>query len=174
MPFSMLTGQYESGTTFRGAAITQDLSLGLLHKHKFRAYSEFADAVVTIKLVFTVPFLLTSQRLWTGRGAARAVVRTGSTESGTFTALATKFCMNTLGGDVVGLTTALVGGSVTGGTEREVLLSDSGTAGGGSGNADLLDGLRILGAGTYYIVITPSGTTLGKWAIEWEELPELA
>lgn len=169
MPFSLLTGQYESGATFRGAALVQDMSLGLVGKRKFRAYREFTSAV-TIKLVFTKPFLLTSQRLWTGQGTARAVVSTGGTESGTFTTLPSKFCLNTVGGDAAGFTTATFGGTVAGGDEREVLNADSGTAGGGSGNADLLSSVRMLGAGTYYITITPTGTTRGTWSIEWEEL----
>ena len=172
MSYDVPSGRYSSGSSVRDALLVQDLSRGLFDKHKFRAYREFTTETV-VKLVFTAPFMLTLQKLWTGRGAARCTVRTGVTEGGVFTTLPTKFCLNTIGGDVPGLTTALVGGTLTGGTEREVLLADSG-GGGGSGNGDLLGGTRLLGAGTYYMDIVPEGTTYGKWEIEWEEFPELA
>lgn len=173
MPYSSLSKLYESGASFRGAMLVQELSEGLFNKNKFRAYLEFA-AAVCVRMQFDVPFMLTSQRLWTGQGAARGVVSTGGTQSGTFTTLPTKFCLNTLGGDVPGRSVFTVGGSVAGGTEREVLRSDSGTSGGGSGNADLLSSNRILNPGVYYFTITPTGITSGIWSIEWEELPELA
>lgn len=171
MSYDVNSGRYDSGSVFRGALMTQEMSRGLFDKRRFRAYREFT-ANTTIKMVFTTPFLLTHQKLWSGQGAARGVISTGGTESGTFVALPSKFCLNTKGGDSTGLSTFTVGGSVTLGVEREVLRCDSGTAGGGSGNSDLLDSPRVLGAGTYYFSIVVTGATQGMWTLEWEELPE--
>lgn len=163
-----LTGKLESLRSSRGALVNKD-EIALLEGRSFRAYREFS-ANVTLKAVFTKPFRLTQQTLWTGQGAARVVVSTGGTESGTFTAIPTKFNKNTQTGGV-GATTISAGGTVTGGTEREVLRSDSGTAGGGVGSPNLLDGDRMLAAGTYYITITITGTTTGMYSLEWVEAP---
>jgi hypothetical protein len=161
-----LTGKLESIRTYKGTLITRD-DLALLEGRAFRAYREFT-ATTTIKLVFTKPFRLTSQTLWTGQGAARAVVITGGTEGGTFGAMPTLFNKNTQL-NTASTTTATVGGTVTGGTEREVLRSDSGTAGGGVGSPNLQDGDRMLAASTYYIIITVTGTTSGMYSLEWVE-----
>ncbi len=159
-----------SERSFRGALATApDMGLGLWSQKRFRAYKEFAANTV-LKFVATKAFVLTSQRLWTGQGAARCVISTGGTEGGTFTDLPSKFCLNTRDGVANGFTTITQGGTVTIGTEREVLRADSGTAGGGSGNADLLSSPRVLAAGTYYMTITVTGTTSGMYALEWEEL----
>ena len=162
-------GQLSSTRLFRGATLIREGGTGIWQQRCFRAYREFTANTV-IKFVAAKPFLLTSQRLWTGQGAARLVVSTGGTEGGTFTALATKFCTNTKDGAAAGTTTVTTGGTVTIGVEREVLRADSGTAGGGSGNADLLSGQRVLAAGTYYMSVTITGTTSGTYALEWEEL----
>jgi len=135
----------------------------------FRAYLEFSANTV-IQFVATKPFLLTTQKLWTGQGAARVVVSTGGTPSGTFLPLATKFCTNTKDGLAVGTTTLSSGGTVTTGTEREVLRADSGTAGGGTGSTDAQSGERVLAAGTYFMSVTVTGTTQGMYTLEWEEL----
>lgn len=160
-----------AATSVRGVAGSTSVterSAALYEKRAFRAYREFT-ANTSIKFVATKNFHLTSQRLWTGQGAARLVISTGGTEGGTFTALPTKFGTNTVAGGAVGNTTVTVGGTHTGGTEREVLRADSGTAGGGSGNADLLSGQRYLAAGTYYFDIVITGTTSGSYSLEWEE-----
>lgn len=161
-----LTGKLESIRTYKGTLITRD-DLALLEGRAFRAYREFS-ANTTIKLVFTKPFRLTQQNLWTGQGAARVVVSTGGTEGGTFTAMTSLFNKNTQTG-AAPTTVATVGGTVTGGTEREVLRSDSGSAGGGVGTPNQQDGDRMLAAGTYYITITVTGTTSGMYSLEWVE-----
>lgn len=143
---------------------------GFHEKRQFRAYVEFA-ATTTVKFVATKPFYLTHQSLWTGQGAARMVVSTGGTESGTFTPITTKFCKFLLDGPVSGFTTLSAGGAVTVGTEREVLRSDSGSAGGGTGSTSTQGSERALPAGTYYFTITVTGTTQGMYVLEWEELP---
>lgn len=171
---SALTGQYEAGSAFRGASFSTGMSLGLFQKKCFRAYREFTTNTV-IKAVFAKPFLLTAQGIWTGAGTARMGVIVGGTEGGTFTALGTKFCLNTIAGDIPGNTTMTVGGTITGGTEREVLRSDSGGGlGGAAGNGNQLRNNRILAAGTYYFSIVVGGTgPTGFFSLEWEELDDV-
>lgn len=139
-------------------------------KRAFRAYREFT-ANTTLRFVAAKPFLLTAQALWTGQGISRAVVSTGGTETGTWTVLPTKFGINLLDGAVPGNTVISFGGTHAGGAEREVLRSDSSTAGGGQGNLNQILRERLLPAGTYYITITVTGTTQGMYSLEWTELP---
>lgn len=152
------------------ALLVHDQTSGFREKRQFRAYKEFSANTV-IKFVALKPFYLAFQSLWTGQGAARMVVTTGGTESGTFVPVPTKFCKYLLDGPVDGSTTLSTGGSVTVGTEREVLRADSGTSGGGTGSTSTGGGERALPAGTYYFTITVTGTTSGMYALEWEELP---
>lgn len=165
---SAVTGKPESVYSADGALCSTDKTPALLNKKLWRAYREFS-ANTTIRLVATKPFYLTSQRLWTGQGSARVVVSTGGTPAGTFTAIPSQFCLNTTLPAAVADIVIAAGGTHTGGTEREVLRSDSSTAGGGSGNADILAQRRLLNAGTYYIDIVITGTTAGMYSLEWEE-----
>lgn len=151
-----------------GALFVQEQTRGFSEQRQFRAYREFS-ANTTIKMVFSKPFYLTAQSLWTGQGAARLVISTGGTESGSFVAMPTKFCTWLLDGEVVGNTVCTVGGSVTVGNEREVLRADSGTGGGAPGNGTELNSRRALPAGTYYFTIVVTGTTVGMYSLEWEE-----
>lgn len=152
------------------ALLVHEQTSGFREKRQFRAYREFAANTV-MKFVATKPFYLTHQSLWTGQGAARLVISTGGTESGTFTPVTTKFCRFLLDGPVSGFTTLSAGGAVTLGTEREVLRADSGSAGGGTGSTSTQGSERALPAGTYYFTITVTGTTAGMYVLEWEELP---
>lgn len=153
-----------------GALFVQEQTRGFVDRRQFRAYKRFTANTV-LKMVFGKPFYLTDQSLWTGAGAAVITVTTGGTESGTFVTEPNKFCKWLLDGPVVGNTTFQSGGAITGGSEREVLESDSGTGGNANGNGANLAGRRALPAGTYYFSITVSGTTRGKYSLEWEELP---
>lgn len=150
--------------------LVHDQTAGFREKRQFRAYKEFTANTV-IKMVFTKPFYLTYQSLWTGQGAARVVVSTGGAESGTFVDMPTKFCKYLLDGPVAGATTITTGGTVTIGVEREVLRADSGSAGGGTGSMNVLGNERALPAGTYYVSVVVTGTTQGMYSIEYEELP---
>jgi hypothetical protein len=145
----------------------QNQTSGFEAKRQFRLYREFSAATV-IKLVFAKPFYLTSQVLYCDAGNARAVISQGGTEGGSFTALTTKFGKYLLDGPVVGNTTATVGGTIAGSTEREVIRAASGA---GVGIVNASQGVRALAAGTYYISIGVTGTTSGVYSVEWEELP---
>lgn len=153
---------------WRGAIMTTDVDMALLGSKKYRVYREFS-ANTTLRFVITKPFLLTDQRLWTGQGAVRIVISTGGTPSGTFTDVATQFCLNTKDTLPVPAGVVSAGGTVAGGTERDVLRSDSGT-GGGVGSSALTGSTRLLAPGTYYFTITVTGTTQGMYSFEWEEL----
>lgn len=142
------------------------MSSALHDGRKFRAYREFTGNI-TIRAVFTKPFLLTAQSLHLDTGQARLVITVGATEAGTFnTDIPTIFAANGLRVLPSGLTMT-TGGTVTGGAEREVLRANSG---GGAGAETELQGTRQLPAGTYYMTITVTGSTSGVYAIEFENL----
>lgn len=159
-------GINEGSRLFRGADMRADMTMGLWNKQKFRAYREFTGPVA-LKFVITKNFILTLQDLHLDTGQARVQILTGATEGGTFTPITTKFCMNTIGGDIAGNCIISAGGTLTGGTEREVLRAN---AGGGAGADAGKGGVRALTAGTYYMNITAPGSVSGIYALEWEEL----
>lgn len=168
MTRNIRTGAAESAGGFEGSTSVTNRTSALFAKRKFRAYLEFTSTT-SVRIVATKPFYLASQKLWTGLGAVRAVVSTGGTPGGTFVALPTVFNLNTVGTIVAPTSTVSVGGTHTGGNEREVLRSDSSSAGGGSGSSDYVNTERYLAAGTYYIDLTVTGTTTAMYSIEWEE-----
>ena len=138
----------------------------LYNGRKFRAYREFTSAVV-LKAVFTAPFLLTDQRLHLDTGQARLVISVGATEATPFnTAVSTVFPMNGTR-PLPPQLTITTGGTLTGGSEREVLRANSG---GGAGAEATLSGQRRLPAGTYYFTINVTGSTSGVYSIEYETL----
>lgn len=165
-----VAGLPESQRSFRGAAmVNANQSLGLWNSQQFRAYREFT-ATVTLRVVAAKNFILSFQNLYVDQGSARAVIVSGGTPSGTFTTVATQFCKNTTAGPVTGATVVSVGGSVSGGAEREVIRVATGGLLGSAGVGNTLQGARLLAAGTYYITITVTGTTSGIYSLEWEEL----
>lgn len=168
MQHSAFTGLPESGNTFRDTALSLDATRGLVRGLAYRAYREFTAAVV-LRLTATAPFMLTAQDLYVDAGAAKATITVGSTPTGTFAALPTKFSKNTvfLPQPVPTLTVDVLTGTIAGGSEREVLRVNSG---GGAGAASGLSGVRILPAGVYWISITVTGSTSGVYNIEYEEL----
>lgn len=161
--------ELQSGArAWRGALMVSDVGMALLSSKKYRMYREFT-ANTTLQFVITKPFLLTDQRLWTGQGNVRLSITTGSTPSGTFTAIPTQFCLNTKDTLPVPAGVISAGGTVTGGTERDVLRSYSGN-GGGVGVGSAIGSSRLLQAGTYYFTLVVEGTTTGMYSFEWEEL----
>lgn len=157
-----------SARAWRSALMVSDVGMALLGSKKFRMYREFS-ANSTLRFVATKPFLLTDQRLWTGQGNVRISISTGGTPAGTFTDISTQFCLNTKDTLPVPACTVQAGGTVSGGTERDVLRSYSGN-GGGVGVGSDIGGSRLLAAGTYYFTIVVEGTTIGMYSFEWEEL----
>lgn len=162
--------QEEALTSFRGSLMTStDESKALWDKKRWRFYHEF-NADVTLKFTSTKDFILQFQQLTTFSGSCRAVIKTGGTEGGSFdTPVTTIFNKNTIGGEPASPFTVLSGGTQTGGTEREVLRSDSGT-GGGVASLGTAVGWRLLPAGTFYIFLDTSGTPSGQYNLEVEEL----
>lgn len=131
----------------------------------FRAYREFSGNTV-MRLVATKKFRLSKQSLYLTGGRIRVVVSVGGTPGGTWTPINTIFSTNVIRNRPLGMT-ADVGGTITGGTEREVLLANADKE---AGEPSLLEGARILPAGTYYFTLTVTGTTSGIYAFEGEEL----
>lgn len=165
--FKDTRGQGASQRGYGGAALTQELTLGFFEGHCYRAFKSFTGAT-QMRFVATKPFMLTFQELYVDAGAAVATITVGSTAGGSWTPLATKFPRN---GVVSPQPTPSVateeGGTITGGTVRDVLRVNSG---GGASAKSESPSVRLLPAGTYYIAITVTGSTSGVYAIEFEEL----
>lgn len=159
----------ESFRSFRGASMVVMQSMGLWTGRQFRMYFPFA-AASQIRFVSAVDFILTHQLLYCDDGQAQVRILTGSTPVGTFTDIATQAGKNRLGTNTyVQLNKVQSGGTFTGGTERELIRSDSG-AGQGISFSNIEENARVLPAGTYYFDITVTGTTAGIYSFEWEEL----
>lgn len=168
MSYDATTGRQDAAATFRGSSLTLGETPGLFQARAYRAYREFTAAVI-LRLVAPGPFMLTSQRLYVDTGAAKATITVGSTPTGTFAALPTKFGKNGVYSPqpTPGITLDVLTGTIAGGTEREVLRVNSG---GGAGAVIDLAGVRVLPAGTYWISITVTGSSSGVYSIEYEEL----
>ena len=172
MSISVETGRYEQEASFRGSLLTTSISPSFMEGRSYRAYKEFTANTV-LRFVAARPFMLTLQTLWTDTGSAKATVWAGGTAGGTFVALPTVFARNGTVSPVPAPDVVITqGGTVTGGTEREVLRV---TAGGGlltaaAGAGGQLGSARKLPAGTYFISIVVSGTTSGIYSLEYDEL----
>ncbi|WYW03151.1 hypothetical protein Laguja5_00001 [Pseudomonas phage vB_PpuP-Laguja-5] len=167
MTFNDRNGGATTNVGFDGGNSVTQLTSSFLKGKCYRAFKEFT-ANTQLRFVATKPFLLTSQSLYLDAGACRGVITVGSTPGGTFTALPTKFAVN---GVISPAPTPDVvvseGGTIAGGTVREVLRTASGA---GVGINSSVSTPRLLPAGTYYIQLTITGTTSGIYAIEWTEL----
>lgn len=168
MESSAFTGLPETGSTFRNTPLRLDATRGFCRGLAFRAYREFSASTV-LRVTAAVPIMLTKQDLYVDSGAARASITVGSTPTGTFAALPTKFSKNSvfLPQPTPSVSVDVLTGTLANGTEREVLRVNSG---GGAGAASTLGGIRILPAGTYYINIVVQGSTTGVYSFEYEEL----
>jgi hypothetical protein len=168
MTHSAETLRQDSAQTFRGSALILDATPNLFKARAYRAYREFTTTTI-LRLVATTPFLLTVQKLYVDTGAAKATITVGSTPTGTFAALPTKFSKNgVLTPQPTATTTVdVLTGTIAGGTEREVIRVNSGA---GAGAASELVGVRYLPANTYWINIVVTGSTSGVYAIEYEEV----
>lgn len=155
---------------FRGALLVQMMSAGFWRGKEFRAYREIT-ANTQMRFHATKPFLLTYQSLYCDDGRVTMKIYTGVTPSGVWTPITTINAKNRLTSNPVPENTMDAGGSFTGGTERELLCSDSG-GGQGAGYENRLGGTRGLPAGDYYfdIVVAGTGTTYAIYSLEWEEL----
>ena len=172
----VLGGLPEVLRSWRGAALVSELGMGFWEGRQFRLYREStlaAAGVETIRFVAAKPFLLQYQELALIQGDAHAVIVSGGTAGGVFVPLTTVNAKYRIDMDPVSTVTVSIGGTVTGGTEREVLLAASGTGGAtkSAGNSASNFRTRGLPAGTYFIKITAgsSGAT-GLFVLEWEDL----
>lgn len=169
MQRSLRSNTAETGSSFEGSLSITERSAALYGKRKFRMYKEFTTNT-SIKIVAIKPFHLLNQSLWLSSGEARLAVTADGTEGGTFAALPTVFNLNTVGAVVAPTSTITTGGTHTGGTEREVLRAASSATGShNSGTGSTSEGIRYLAAGTYYLDIVVTGTTVGMYSLEWEE-----
>lgn len=173
---NILAGIPEVIRSFRGSMFVQFMSKGFWSGRQFRAYREFtltANQSITLRFTATKPFLLTHQQVYLISGDVRVVIRTGVTPAGAWTPLATVNPKFRIGMEPVSTVQIDQGGTVTGGTEREVILAAAGTGGAiktaGSFGED--QSYRGLPAAMFYQTITagPNGAT-GMYLLEWEDL----
>lgn len=173
---NILAGIPEVVRSFRGAAFVQFMSKGFWQGRQFRAYREFtltANQSVTLRFTATKPFILSHQQVYLVAGDVRVVVRAGATPAGTWTPITTINPKFRIGMEPVSTVAIATGGTVTGGSEREVILAAAGTGGAiktaGSFGED--QSYRGLPATTFYQTITagPDGAQ-GMYLLEWEDL----
>ena len=153
-----------------GVQHVDNVAPGLWEGHAFRAYTEF-NANTVVRFVADTPFALDAQSLLALEGEARVVIVTGGTPGGSFTAVPTHFNKKLIGTPIAPTFTVGIGGTHTGGNEREVLMVKAGTGGQAVAVQTLSQGKRLLPAGTYYMRITVTGTTRGMYALEYDQLP---
>lgn len=163
------TASAESTRTRRGISLMDQVAPGLWDGKAFRVYREFTSSVV-VQFIADQDFALDSQSLSLTEGGARLEVMTGGTPGGTFTPLATHFNKKLTGTPAAPTFVIGVGGTHTGGVEREVMLAAAGVGGNAAVAATHSQGKRLLPAGTYYMRITIAGTTHGVWAVEYDVL----
>lgn len=168
MSYNAFTGRQDAEATFQGASLNLDATPNLFKAKAFRAYTEFTTNTV-LRFTATTPFLLTSQKLHVDTGAVRTTITVGSTPTGTFAPLPTRFSKNgvTTPQPTPAISIDVLTGTIAGGTEREVIRVNSGA---GAGAVSELTGVRLLPAATYWISIVVTGSTSGLYAIEYEEV----
>lgn len=164
--FDVLARAMGSALSRFGVLLVDIVSPGLWAGRSFRVYHEFTTTSV-IRFEAVADFALDSQLLNLTEGAVRLEIVTGGTEGGVFTAIPGHFNKNLLGTPATPTFIIGVGGTHTGGTEREVLnassLKDSSVSTSSQGK-------RLLPAGIYYMRLTVTGTTAGLWAVEYDVL----
>lgn len=151
---------------------------------QFRMFRELSIPTGTtevIKLVVTVPVILTSADISLDAGWLRIAPVVGGTEGGAFSTGITVFNSNNMpvGKDkfenYLATVTASVGGTHTGGTELDVnrikVAGNSNFVNTVKGSDDLPRGVS---PGTYYYRLTnlDPGTTTGVFRLSWEDRPQ--
>lgn len=168
----------ESIRSFRGALLVQMQSMGFWKGRQYRVYQRIASVGAgSIEFRFSCArdFLLTGQTLYCDDGRIEVQIFTGATPSGVWTPIATTNAKNRIGAAaaVVNLNIPEEGGTFADGTERELIMADSGS-GQGIGLGNILLGDRGLPAGTYYFRATYPGVVSAFYSFEWEELDTVA
>lgn len=171
-------GFRESVKIFRNSLMVCMQSMGFWQGKQFRCYRQITAAGAgTAQFRFTCArdFLLNAQQLYCDDGRIEVKIFTGATPSGVWTPIATTNAKNRIGAAAlyVNQNVPEAGGTFTGGTERELLIADSG-AGQGVGYENRILGDRGLPAGTYYFTATFPGAVSALYAFEWEELDTVA
>lgn len=171
-------GFRESLKTFRNSLMVTMQSMGFWQGKQFRCYQHITSAgagTVQFRFTCTRDFILTAQQLYCDDGRIEVKIFTGVTPSGVWTPIITTNAKNRIGAaaSYVNLNVPEAGGTFTGGTERELLMADSGS-GQGIGLENRLLGERGLPAGTYYFTATFPGVVSALYSFEWEELSTVA
>lgn len=166
--------------SFSRAAV-EIVSARLLLGRQFRSFVDFnipSASSLVIRAEFGSDFVLQSQSLTGTHGEVRFAAVVGATETGSFSATVPVIAKNrTLshkaGPEYSSVASLASGGSISGGTEVEVVRISAGTSG---GHAQTVSGAyanpRMLPAGVYYLKLQnmDNSAAIGVYSIEWEEL----
>lgn len=162
-------------------ATVENMSLGFRLGRQYRTFFEFelaSGSSAVIKVVCSKDFLLQSQNFFVNSGSIRFSAVVGATESGSFSSILPIVGKNRAPSYLVGnvYTSGMVlssGGSITGGTEVEVMrFASQGTTTHQSTVNGPMDNPRALPSGTYYLKLsnTDNSNSIGVYTIEWEEI----
>lgn len=165
----------ESIRSVRGSVMVTMQSMGFWRGLQHRAY---VTVTANAKYRFHAErdFVLQFQNLYCDDGRVTLRVFTAPTStSGPWTKVDGQQAKCRIGAaaGVVPLCEFQVGGTFAGGTERELLVADSGS-GVGVGFENRLGTERGLPAGDYYFDFVVQGTTYAVYTLEWEELSTVA
>lgn len=168
VPLDLITG---TGVVPRPRLRVDPADTAFFEGRQFRTYHEFnlASGSVWLKFVSPIDFIVKSRVLSIVQGNIRFAVSTGGTESGTWTAKNT-FPVNAMANRPAYTQQILVstGGTVTGSSERDVQLLETGTSQAASVESQAAE--SGYEAGTYYVEIRHTGgTARGVYSVIWEE-----
>lgn len=162
--------------SFDGAQLVRVESHGFWKKLQWRSYVDITlatGASVTYRIIANKPFLLTRQQLMCDSGALKAEIFLAPTPSGTWTSTTGQPIQKNRLDGTSGTSSMQVasGGTITGGTQAEVLRVAAASGGNLQTVSAAENSIRGLPAGTYYIKLTAIGAGTGVYNLEWEELP---
>lgn len=171
LPVDVYTG---TGTDPRPRLRVDPSQTSFWEGREFRLYHEFnigAGTSIWLKYVFPVDVVVHDRVLSVMEGSCRFALSTGGTEAGVWTHKTVRPVNSmTESPAYTKQSTVFDGGTVTGSTERDVMLVETGT----SANAVMARAEVSevgLAAGTYYVELknTGAGALRGLYAAHWEE-----
>lgn len=171
LPVDLLTG---TGSDPRPRLRVDAAQTSFLEGRQFRVFHEFSIAPGASQWIrFTAPLdlVVIGRTLTVIQGLVRFALVTGGTPSGVW-ATKTVFPVNSMANKpaYVGQVTADVGGSLSGGSERDLMLLGTGVSNQAATVQASISEVG-LGAGTYYVELRNTGSqnVVGLYQVLWEE-----
>lgn len=172
VPVELITG---TGEDARPRVRVDSSQTGFWEGRMFRTYFEFNIASGQsnwLRFVCPGDVVVHARPIIVAAGNLRFALSTGGTPSGSWTAY-TSFPLNSMGNRPEPLYTQQVqvsiGGAVTGQTERDVVILETGNN--NAASAQHVSAETGQGAGTYYVELRNTGATnvRGVYSVIWEE-----